>query len=159
MQGIKTGSAELNIGLSHRACATKSASCAKGASCSRPDRNSVLKESTLSKSNPSRSQAQHETRHISIERRKPLPSQTFPAGHATLQASSTAAVIAARSPYSEATDSMSLVDDGFQCAAALKESLLQSLGQHAASLFWSQESTKVRQDICSDHIGNFACTY
>ena len=96
---------------------------------------------------------------IYAEGRKPLLFQSFPAGYAILQVSSTAAVIAAHPPYSEATNSLSRSEDGFQCAAALKESLLQSLGQHAASLFWSQESTKVRQDICSDHISEIACTY
>ena len=103
------------------------------------------------------SQAQHEIRYICRKAKAPALSK-FPCW-TTLQVSSTAAVIAAHPPYFEAIDSMSRSDDGLQTAAALKESLFQTLWQHAASLFWSQESTKVRQDICSDHIGNFACTY
>ena len=106
VQGTKTGITAYVRDLSRKAYATKPASCAKGAGCSRPHRNSVLNKSMLSESNPSGSQAEHKNRDIHRKAKAPVLSK-FPAGHAVLQVSSTAAVIAAPTPYTEATDGMS----------------------------------------------------
>ena len=151
VQGTKTGSAALNRVVSHTAYTTKPASCAKGAGCSRPDCNSVSAKSMLANQIPV------DLRHsmkpgISMERRKPLLSQNYPAGHAILQVISTAAVIAAHSPKSEATDGVSR---SFNVLQLSRKACFSPLGSMPPA---SSRHYKVVHNIHPDHISKLACT-